>query len=520
MSKKIVIVESDAAFARRLKDDLSAHGFEAVDTLDGKGAFDICKRERPDLVVLAVELAAGQSGYLVCGKIKKDDDFKKVPIIIIGKDPEGFEGHKKLKTRAEEYLKKPFDAALLTEKVSGLLGVPYSAGNSALEDIDVQLDEAPKHDLRDDPDLKDVDDVFDGLMGEPIPPPPPAIIAAPAPVIDDLDEALSGLDVDSAPPPAPAPVAAAVESSIPVHTPSRPRPAPVPAVDDAELTSLRARITELEDQLGQFQSQVGDKDAELAALRSSAGGGKDTSALRDASLKKDKEILKLKQDLSAKDKELNDKETELLELKEKEAAFDAKRDEDQAELAKRDTQLKGLTQRLEQAAAEKKKTDQANAQAKDEARAATAQLGALQGEFEMAQSESAELRQLVEEFKAKVAEMHDQLEGGRDESRKFKSELDQVQRLLEETRAQFANEKTDLEGRIEASLAESAQLQSRIAELGDQAAKNEERVVRAYQKIKSDEKTREKTRKALQMAAQLLEEGDAGGLENGEQLPT
>ena len=41
-------------------------------------------------------------------------------------------------------------------------------------------------------------------------------------------------------------------------------------------------------------------------------------------------------------------------------------------------------------------------------------------------------------------------------------------------------------------------------------AKHEERVVKAYQKIKSDEKIREKTRKALAIALQLLDERIAG----------
>ena len=80
-----------------------------VETSDGKGASELCRKEDPDLIVLAVELARGQSGYLVCGKLKKDDELKKTPVIIIGKDPKGFEDHKKLKTRAEEYLKKPFE---------------------------------------------------------------------------------------------------------------------------------------------------------------------------------------------------------------------------------------------------------------------------------------------------------------------------------------------------------------------------------------------------------------------------
>ena len=44
-------------------------------------------------------------------------------------------------------------------------------------------------------------------------------------------------------------------------------------------------------------------------------------------------------------------------------------------------------------------------------------------------------------------------------------------------------------------------------EIEASAHKNEERVVKAYLKIKNDEKVREKTKKALQIASQLLDEG-------------
>jgi hypothetical protein len=50
-------------------------------------------------------------------------------------------------------------------------------------------------------------------------------------------------------------------------------------------------------------------------------------------------------------------------------------------------------------------------------------------------------------------------------------------------------------------------LKKRVADLEAANAKNEERVVKAYQKIKADEKVRDKVRKALAIAAQLLDEG-------------
>jgi cell division protein FtsB len=62
--------------------------------------------------------------------------------------------------------------------------------------------------------------------------------------------------------------------------------------------------------------------------------------------------------------------------------------------------------------------------------------------------------------------------------------------------------------RAEAS-AQAESLRARMADLEAQNAKHEERVVKAYQKIKGDEKMREKARKALAIALQLLEDRPA-----------
>jgi len=61
--------------------------------------------------------------------------------------------------------------------------------------------------------------------------------------------------------------------------------------------------------------------------------------------------------------------------------------------------------------------------------------------------------------------------------------------------------------------AQAGELQRRIDELEGQAAQHDERVRRAQQKIKADERLREKTRKALAMVLQILEDrpgGDGG----------
>ena len=114
MSKNILIVESDTTLSATLREALEARGFAAQETTDGKGSVERIRQERPDLVVLAVDLSAGQNGYLICGKLKKDEELKPIPIIIIG-NPDGFAQHRKLKAHADEYLAHPVEARTVVE---------------------------------------------------------------------------------------------------------------------------------------------------------------------------------------------------------------------------------------------------------------------------------------------------------------------------------------------------------------------------------------------------------------------
>lgn len=525
MSKKILIVESDAAFSKKLKEELGKNSFEVVETTDGKGAYDLTRREKPDLVVLAVELAAGQSGYLVCGKIKKDDDLKKVPVIIIGKDPEGFEGHKKLKTRAEEYLKKPFAPEALTVKVGVLIGLP-EAHAEVVDDEAISLDEpATDGTIKGDADLDLLDDAFANMSSAPATSTPADIVPeepAHAPISsaggdDDLaldalggDETLSldALEVHEEPVKAEPPKSAPPPKR-PSSTPGHAAAAAAAAASDAELQSLRGTISELEEKISSLESQLTEKDAELAAARASSGGGKDASALKESSLKKDKEILKLKQ-------ELNEKETELVELREKEAAFEEQANSAAGELAKRDAQAKALSQKVEQLTAEKKKSDAAMTAAKDEARTASTKLAGLQSELDHATEQLGSVQGELEALKSRSESLSREVEEARNSARSevesIRAELETARSELESVRSEHGSLKSEHEQRLAAHDEEANQLRARIAELEDANSKNEDRVVKAYQKIKGDEKLKEKTRKAISVALQLLDDTAAANL--------
>ena len=122
MSKKIAIFESDPELRQRLRGELEARGFAVDDAADGKAAVDLVRREKPDLVVLSAELAG--SGYAVCNKLKKDEELRRIPVVMIGSDAAAFEAHWRLRTHAEEDLGKPFELAAIVERIGGLIGLP------------------------------------------------------------------------------------------------------------------------------------------------------------------------------------------------------------------------------------------------------------------------------------------------------------------------------------------------------------------------------------------------------------
>src|SRR5919206_5158387 len=124
MPKRILLIDPDEPFTQGLAAAAPAAGFKASTASDSEKGMVLAKQENPDLIVVCVE-AQPTNGYMLCTRLKKDDQLKGIPIILTSANatPDSFEKHKKLKTRAEEYLIKPFAPNIMLEKASQLLGV-------------------------------------------------------------------------------------------------------------------------------------------------------------------------------------------------------------------------------------------------------------------------------------------------------------------------------------------------------------------------------------------------------------
>src|SRR4029079_15416441 len=108
MPIKILVFESDATFAEQLKSGFSGLGCATTVVDDANVGLQTAARERPDLILLAIELPR-MNGFSVCNKLKRDAALKDVPLIIMSSESsdETFEQHRRLRTRAEDYIHKP-----------------------------------------------------------------------------------------------------------------------------------------------------------------------------------------------------------------------------------------------------------------------------------------------------------------------------------------------------------------------------------------------------------------------------
>ena len=120
---KILLVDDEPSLVKIVSRRLEAEGFQVCIAMDGEEALKQVEAEHPDLIILDVMLPK-MNGYEVCRKLKWDPRFQKIPIMLftakaLERDEKfGFEAG------ADAYVRKPFRAPELLEKIRTLLSEP------------------------------------------------------------------------------------------------------------------------------------------------------------------------------------------------------------------------------------------------------------------------------------------------------------------------------------------------------------------------------------------------------------
>lgn len=494
MPKKILLIENDAAFAGELSRALEASGFEPHVSADGKDALDLARELAPEAIVLCVELP-GMSGYLVCQKLKKDEALRGVPLVLTSAEAteETFEKHRTLKARADEYMLKPFEPAALVEKLGALVGLPEGAPAAAddREEEVVNLEEETGLEATAE---GEPGQEIPGLDLQSLPDEPPAAGGGIEPdELKLLDEAFDGLSA----PPAPDEAAAALDLELAGEKPVRLEEV------DAAADSLP------EEDEGALRPDLGALDEDAERALGALGGADESLSLPDEPKPASPPLRGASADAlrAAGIKVLDDEAPKRAETPAPGAPAAApdgeatRRLEHEIEEMRRE--MGELANRAESAEAEARKAQDQLESAREEARrseeeacAAEAQLGDLRAKLADAERRASR----SEEEARRRAEEVDATADAISKAEALEREVDELRTELLVARGEAEGARGEVEKR-------TAELRKRLTDLEAGGTKNEERVVKAYQKIKADEKVREKVRKALAIAMQLLEEG-------------
>ena len=105
--KKILLIEDDTDLYALLKYNLEKEGFQMVGAQTGKGAVELCRRERPDLALLDIMLP-DSDGLDICKGIRSHPELAHIPIIFLTARASETDRIVGLELGANDYIVKPF----------------------------------------------------------------------------------------------------------------------------------------------------------------------------------------------------------------------------------------------------------------------------------------------------------------------------------------------------------------------------------------------------------------------------
>jgi two-component system alkaline phosphatase synthesis response regulator PhoP len=139
MNEVILVVEDEPKMVKLARDYLERSSYRVITTGDGRTALAIARDERPNLVVLDLNLP-GMDGLDVCRALRRESD---IPIIMLTARVEEMDRLIGLELGADDYITKPFSPRELVARVRAVLrrvqGDVYQPGLLRTGDLEIDL---------------------------------------------------------------------------------------------------------------------------------------------------------------------------------------------------------------------------------------------------------------------------------------------------------------------------------------------------------------------------------------------
>jgi two-component system alkaline phosphatase synthesis response regulator PhoP len=139
MNEMILVVDDEPKIVKQARDYLEKGGFRVVTAGDGKTALAVARHERPDLIVLDLNLPE-MDGLDVCRALRRESD---VPIIMLTARVDEADRLIGLELGADDYITKPFSPRELVARVRAVLrrvqGGVHQPGLVRVGDLEIDL---------------------------------------------------------------------------------------------------------------------------------------------------------------------------------------------------------------------------------------------------------------------------------------------------------------------------------------------------------------------------------------------
>ncbi len=117
---KILVVEDEEAIREMLVMVLEQAGYQVIDVESAESALQAVADEMPDLILLDWMLP-GISGTELARRLKKDESFQDLPIILLTARGEEEDKVRGLEIGADDYITKPFSPKELVARIKAVM---------------------------------------------------------------------------------------------------------------------------------------------------------------------------------------------------------------------------------------------------------------------------------------------------------------------------------------------------------------------------------------------------------------
>jgi CheY-like chemotaxis protein len=120
VKEKILVVEDNPRNMRLITMTLRGKGYELLEATDGEQALDMATRERPNLIIMDVQLPK-LDGLEVTKRLRATPVSSQIPIIALTAYAMKGDREKAIAAGCDEYVSKPIDTRQFPEVVAEML---------------------------------------------------------------------------------------------------------------------------------------------------------------------------------------------------------------------------------------------------------------------------------------------------------------------------------------------------------------------------------------------------------------